>query len=45
MMFLAGVAIGGFVCGLISDKFGRKKTLMGSVLIQTLLGWCTPIIN
>ncbi|GJQ74449.1 hypothetical protein Trydic_g21319 [Trypoxylus dichotomus] len=38
MMFLAGVAIGGFVCGLISDKFGRKKTLMGSVLIQTILG-------
>ncbi|KAI4458533.1 solute carrier family 22 member [Holotrichia oblita] len=44
MMFLAGVAIGGFVCGLISDKFGRKRTLMGSVLIQTLLGVTIAIV-
>ncbi|XP_018566987.1 organic cation transporter protein [Anoplophora glabripennis] len=38
MMFLAGVAIGGLVCGIISDKYGRKRTLMASVLIQSLLG-------
>ncbi|KAJ8985369.1 hypothetical protein NQ317_008403 [Molorchus minor] len=38
MMFLAGVAIGGLVCGILSDKYGRKRTLMASVLIQSLLG-------
>ncbi|CAH2011448.1 unnamed protein product [Acanthoscelides obtectus] len=38
MMFLGGVAIGGLVCGILSDKYGRKRTLMASVLIQTILG-------
>lgn len=38
MVFLAGVAIGGLVSGIISDKYGRKKTLMISVTIQTLVG-------
>ncbi|XP_023018832.2 organic cation transporter protein isoform X2 [Leptinotarsa decemlineata] len=38
MMFLAGVAIGGLVCGILSDKYGRKRTLMASVLIQSVLG-------
>jgi MFS family permease len=38
MMFLGGVAIGGLVCGILSDKYGRKKTLMASVFFQTLLG-------
>ncbi|EEZ98159.1 organic cation transporter protein isoform X1 [Tribolium castaneum] len=38
MMFLGGVAIGGLVCGILSDKYGRKKTLMASVLLQTILG-------
>ncbi|XP_057654070.1 organic cation transporter protein-like isoform X1 [Diorhabda carinulata] len=38
MLFLAGVAIGGLVSGIISDKYGRKKTLMISVTIQTLVG-------
>lgn len=38
MVFLAGVAIGGLVCGILSDKYGRKRTLMASILIQTLLG-------
>lgn len=37
-MFLAGVAIGGLVCGIISDKCGRKRTLMASLLIQSILG-------
>ncbi|XP_044740694.1 organic cation transporter protein-like [Chrysoperla carnea] len=40
MMFLAGVAIGGFVSGVISDRYGRKRTLMGSVTIQTIIGVC-----
>lgn len=38
MMFLVGIAFGGLVCGIISDKFGRKRTLMLSVLLQTVLG-------
>ncbi|CAH1407664.1 unnamed protein product [Nezara viridula] len=38
MMFLMGVAIGGLVCGYISDRFGRKRTLMFSLLAQILLG-------
>ncbi|XP_014270701.1 organic cation transporter protein isoform X2 [Halyomorpha halys] len=38
MMFLTGVAIGGFVCGLFSDKFGRKTTLMVSLLAQIIIG-------
>ncbi|KAG5894036.1 hypothetical protein JTB14_037882 [Gonioctena quinquepunctata] len=37
MTFLAGVAIGGLVCGVLSDKYGRKRTLMASVLIQSIL--------
>lgn len=40
MMFLAGVAIGGLICGIISDKCGRKRTLMASLLIQSILGKC-----
>ncbi|KAL1139156.1 hypothetical protein AAG570_009216 [Ranatra chinensis] len=38
MMFLLGVAIGGLVSGLISDRFGRKRTLMISLLAQVILG-------
>ncbi|CAH1119189.1 unnamed protein product [Phaedon cochleariae] len=38
MMFLAGVAVGGLVCGILSDKYGRKRTLMVSVLIQSVVG-------
>lgn len=38
MMFLLGVALGGFACGLLSDRFGRKKTLMFSLLAQIILG-------
>nr|CAD7439948.1 unnamed protein product [Timema bartmani] len=34
MMFLAGVALGGLISGMISDRFGRKKTLMGSLVLQ-----------
>lgn len=38
MVFLAGVALGGLVSGIISDKYGRKKTLMTSIFLQALLG-------
>lgn len=37
MMFLAGVAIGGLVSGMVSDRFGRKRTLMGSLVLQISL--------
>ncbi|XP_072155757.1 organic cation transporter protein isoform X1 [Bemisia tabaci] len=37
MMFLAGVAVGGFL-GIISDRFGRKVSLMGSLVMQLVLG-------
>ncbi|XP_019762467.1 organic cation transporter protein isoform X2 [Dendroctonus ponderosae] len=38
MMFLAGVAVGGLVSGIISDKYGRKRTLLASILVQCTLG-------
>ncbi|KAL1509462.1 hypothetical protein ABEB36_004191 [Hypothenemus hampei] len=38
MMFLAGVAVGGLVSGIISDKYGRKKTLLTSISVQCILG-------
>ncbi|XP_044757941.1 solute carrier family 22 member 13-like isoform X2 [Coccinella septempunctata] len=38
MCFLAGVAVGGLICGIISDKCGRKRTLLCSVCIQSLIG-------
>lgn len=38
MMFLAGVAVGGLVSGIISDKYGRKKTLLASIIVQATLG-------
>ncbi|XP_076258162.1 organic cation transporter protein-like isoform X1 [Rhynchophorus ferrugineus] len=38
MMFLAGVAAGGLASGIISDKYGRKRTLLISVFMQCSLG-------
>ncbi|CAG9773021.1 unnamed protein product [Ceutorhynchus assimilis] len=38
MVFLAGVAVGGLVSGIISDKYGRKKTLLASIFVQCTLG-------
>ncbi|GLV31841.1 uncharacterized protein CBL_07601 [Carabus blaptoides fortunei] len=38
MVFLGGVALGGLVSGVISDKYGRKRTLMASVFLQTIIG-------
>lgn len=38
MMFLLGVAFGGFFSGLVSDRFGRKRALMGSLVCQLVLG-------
>ncbi|KAL0276171.1 UNVERIFIED_CONTAM: hypothetical protein PYX00_003794 [Menopon gallinae] len=38
MSFLAGVAIGGLVSGMVSDRLGRKKTLMVSLCLQIVIG-------
>lgn len=38
MCFLAGAAVGSVSSGWISDRFGRKHTLMGFALIQTIFG-------
>ncbi|KAK3925868.1 Organic cation transporter protein [Frankliniella fusca] len=38
MTFLAGVALGGLVSGMISDKFGRKKTLLSALIAQIVVG-------
>lgn len=38
MFFLLGVATGGIVSGYLSDKFGRKKMLFISVVLQTIFG-------
>ncbi|XP_011293862.1 organic cation transporter protein [Musca domestica] len=38
MCFLAGAAVGSVSSGWISDKFGRKHTLMSFALLQTTFG-------
>lgn len=38
MIFLIGVASGGIVSGMLSDKFGRKKMLFISAVFQSFFG-------
>lgn len=38
MFFLVGVATGGIISGYLSDRFGRKKMLFISVVLQTIFG-------
>lgn len=38
MIFLVGVASGGIVSGMLSDKFGRKKMLFISAVFQSFFG-------
>ncbi|KNC21760.1 Organic cation transporter protein [Lucilia cuprina] len=38
MCFLAGAAVGSVSSGWISDRFGRKQTLMGFAFVQTTFG-------
>lgn len=38
MFFLVGVATGGIISGYLSDKFGRKKMLFISAVLQTIFG-------
>lgn len=42
MFFLLGVATGGILSGYLSDKFGRKKMLFVSAVLQTIFGKCVP---
>jgi MFS family permease len=38
MIFLVGVATGGIISGMLSDKFGRKKMLFISAVFQAFFG-------
>lgn len=38
MIFLVGVATGGIISGMLSDKFGRKKMLFISAVFQSFFG-------
>lgn len=38
MIFLIGVASGGIISGMLSDKFGRKKMLFISAVFQSFFG-------
>jgi hypothetical protein len=38
MIFLIGVATGGIISGMLSDKFGRKKMLFISAVFQAFFG-------
>ncbi|XP_055635229.1 solute carrier family 22 member 21 isoform X2 [Toxorhynchites rutilus septentrionalis] len=38
MFFLVGVATGGITSGVLSDKFGRKKMLFISAVLQSIFG-------
>ena len=38
MFFLLGVATGGIISGFLSDKFGRKRMLFISAVLQTIFG-------
>ncbi|KAK4883237.1 hypothetical protein RN001_006556 [Aquatica leii] len=39
-----GVLLGSIIIGLAADKFGRKKVLLASILLQTLFGLITAIV-
>lgn len=38
MCFLAGAGVGSLASGYLSDKFGRRHTLMVNVLLQAVMG-------
>ncbi|XP_066998646.2 organic cation transporter protein [Anabrus simplex] len=44
MTFLVGVAVGGLVSGLVSDRFGRKRTLMVSLTLQIATALCIAFV-
>lgn len=44
MIFLMGVATGGLLAGMLSDKFGRKKMLFISAVFQSFFGKKTSFL-
>ena len=44
-MFLSGVAVGGVVGGLISDRYGRRNVLISSVAIQAILAFILVFVQ
>ena len=44
MFFLVGVATGGIVSGVLSDKFGRKKMLFISAVFQSFFGMSLKLL-
>ncbi|GBP94351.1 Organic cation transporter protein [Eumeta japonica] len=45
MVFLVGVGIGGVVGGWVSDKFGRKRILMGMLVAQSALAILSLLVR
>ncbi|XP_013149681.1 PREDICTED: solute carrier family 22 member 4-like [Papilio polytes] len=45
VVFLIGVGIGGVVGGWISDKFGRKRILMGMMILQCVLAIISLLVR
>ncbi|XP_038116543.1 solute carrier family 22 member 21 isoform X3 [Culex quinquefasciatus] len=45
MFFLVGVATGGITSGVLSDKFGRKKMLFISAVLQAIFGLALYFVN
>lgn len=45
MCFLAGAGVGSLASGYLSDKFGRRHTLMVNVLLQAVLGECFVCVH
>ncbi|XP_055541857.1 organic cation transporter protein isoform X2 [Wyeomyia smithii] len=45
MFFLVGVATGGITSGVLSDKFGRKKMLFISAVLQSIFGIALAFVN
>lgn len=43
--YFFGLAIGAFVCGLFSDRFGRKPTLLLCLYAQGVIGLSLSIVN
>ncbi|XP_072932783.1 organic cation transporter protein-like isoform X2 [Epargyreus clarus] len=45
VVFLVGVGVGGVVGGWVSDKFGRKRILMGMIIAQSGLAILTLLVQ
>lgn len=43
-LYFVGLTIGAFVCGIFSDRFGRKSTLLLSLYAQGVIGLCLSFV-